>query len=93
MLIKSLKVPLKHILNNQIDYGPLYEVITRTNLITFNVYYFLRFYILDLFNNNKEIPKINTDFIMAIFKTITKLNTAHNRLPEQRIKIYKTIEN
>ena len=72
MLIKSLKIPLKHILNNHIDYGPLYEVINRTNLITFNVYYFLRFYILDLFNNNKEIPKIDTNFIMAIFKTLTK---------------------
>ena len=72
MLLKSLKLPLKHILNNHIDYGPLYEVINRTNLITFNVYYFLRFYILDLFNNNKEIPKIDTNFIMAIFKTLTK---------------------
>jgi len=90
MRLKTLKIPLKHILNDQVIKTKLDTIIKRTNIITYNVYYFLRLYILELFTNEKDIPLIDCDFIMAIYKTIT---TKSQGPKNQNIVLMTKLEN
>ena len=69
---KALKIPLKSILKNDLNYDKFYDVIYRSNDIIFICYTFIHAYILYLFNGNKDIPAVNRDFIRMAFKVLSK---------------------
>jgi hypothetical protein len=69
---KSIKCKLKSILYKDIDYTYFYDVIDRTNNLTFIVYQFIRAYILYAIETNIKIPNLNTDFIRMAFKAVCK---------------------
>lgn len=78
--LKTLKVEFKSIKKKDNNYDYLDDCIQRTNDIVFNSYYFVRAYILDLFedttisNSNKitEINRIDKDFISNSFRIFMK---------------------
>jgi hypothetical protein len=69
---KTVKVKLKYILKDKINYTALYDVIGRTNNITILCYFFIRLYIAYLYKSDKDIPNIEKDFIIMAFKALSK---------------------
>ena len=72
-IYKVIKVPLKSVIKNK-KYDKIQPIIENTvkeiNQLVILGYQFLKLYLLDKFNNNKEFPKINKQFILDILKTI-----------------------
>ena len=72
-LIKCRKVKLKKIMREINDNGEdnhkiLFNVVARTNQIVINTLHFLELYLLYLYENNQEFPKIDRKFILTIMK-------------------------
>ena len=61
---KTVKTPLNKILKNSSMKNLINDAIVRTNQITCLTYEFIKLYVLDCFNNNKELPMINEKFIL-----------------------------
>jgi hypothetical protein len=72
-IYKVIKVPLKSVIKNK-NYDKIQPIIENTvkeiNQLVILGYQFFKLYLLDKFNNNLEIPKINKSFILDILKTI-----------------------
>ena len=81
-IYKVIKVPLKSVLKNK-NYDKIQPIIENTvkeiNQLVILGYQFLKLYLLDKFNNNKEFPKINKSFILDILKTIGFNNTTRGK--------------
>lgn len=69
---KSLKGNIKSIFRNGVDYAKFNNAIYRSNDLVFICYLFMNSYILYCFNNGKEIPTANRDFIRMAFKSLSK---------------------
>ena len=78
---KTIKTTLKCILKDKSIESELNDAIIRTNKIVILTYQFIRLYILNLYKENKDIPKINDDFVKKCFKIISK---ADNRGPKTK---------
>ena len=57
--MKIIKIPFKKFLRKKYDDSFIINIIKRANKITFINYHFIRSYILYLYENDKEIPKID----------------------------------
>jgi len=71
---KVIKAPIKNILYNETKKDVLTIInntVSLTNKIVIHTYNFLKLYILYLYENNLELPLINKNFILDIFKIIT----------------------
>ena len=71
---KTIKKPLKSILYTNLDYTNLYNVIQRANYSSYVCSYLIRSYMLFLYNNNVEMPKLNKEFILSAFSAF-KMNS------------------
>lgn len=73
---RIIKCPLKCILKR---YDILHPIIEKTvidmNEIVILSYHFIRLYLLDKFNNNKELPTINKQFVLDVIKTVSSTNS------------------
>ena len=67
----TLKIILKHILKNNINYDPLFSAIERTNKLTDNVRNFIKAYFLYLFDFEKPFPIITDEFVRMVYKTLS----------------------
>ncbi len=56
---RTLKISLKQLQHNNIDYLPLIDAILRTHKLTILVYQFIRAHILHQYTNNEEILLID----------------------------------
>ena len=65
---KTLKISLKKIINDDVNYTNLHSAIIRTHKLSILVYQFIRAYVLYLNNQNKDIPLIDTTMITMAFK-------------------------
>ena len=73
---RTIKCPLKTVLKNyDIIYPIIDNLVKDINEIITLGYQFIRLYLLDKFNNNKELPIINKLFILDVLKTISKTTT------------------
>ncbi len=70
--VKTIKCKLKTILCKNTDNSCLFDVIDRSNNIAFMGSYFIRSFVLHQYKNNKEIPNLNKNFIMSVFRTLSK---------------------
>ena len=71
---KVIKTPIKNILYDETKKDVLYIInntVSLTNKIVIHTYNFLKLYILYLYENNLELPLIDKNFILDIFKIIT----------------------
>ena len=71
---KTIKKPLTSILHGNIDYTCLYEIIERANYSTYICSYLIRSYMLSLYNQKLELPKLNKEFILSAFNSL-KMNS------------------
>ena len=86
--MQGIKDPLKNIIRNDSNkqfQTIIDDLINRTNKIVCHSYQFLKLYVLHLFDNNKELPKINKEFISDIFKVITTRKSNKGAVPESKM--------
>ena len=69
---KTIKCRLDKIFKNGYDKAPLMDAINRTNNIIFTASHFIRMFILYRYRKQKDIPELNKQFIMLVFKTLSK---------------------
>ena len=73
---KIIKCPLKSVLKEYTKLQPIIDdVIKDINKFVIIGYQFIRLYLLDKFNNNKQFPIINKNFILDVLKTIATSET------------------
>ena len=70
--MKTRKISLKKFFRSEYDKTFLLNVIKRANKLVFINYHFIRSYILYLYENDKDIPKIDQKFIMQAFRILQK---------------------
>jgi len=88
--IKTIKCKFKSIKRKDILYSDIEDCVKRTNYIVFMGSHFLRAYILYCFNEELEIPKINSHFIRICFKLLLKSSCGpKGKTDEQLEKFYK----
>lgn len=80
----SRKIPLKNIV---VDPEMYQDAIFRTNEVVRQTYQFLRMYVLYLFENNLEIPKINRSFIKVIFSLVS-MRRANSNVTKELLDFY-----
>jgi hypothetical protein len=85
---RIIKCPLKCVLKK---YDTLHSIIENAvvdmNEIIVLSYQFIRVYLLDKFNNNKELPTINKQFVLDVIKTISSpLTKRGQKTKEENIK-------
>ena len=79
-VFRIIKCPLKTILKNHDIIQPIIEkTVIEINQFIILGYQFIRLYLLDKFNNNKELPIINKLFILDVLKTISKATTERGK--------------
>ena len=70
---RTIKCPLKTVLKNYDIIHPIINNLVKDiNELIILGYQFIRLYLLDKFNNNKELPIINKLLILDVLKTISK---------------------
>ena len=70
--LKAIKCKFKKILHPNVNYSKLFDCISRTNKITQYCYHFIRYYILNKFEKDEEIPEVNVNFVKRVFKVLSK---------------------
>lgn len=81
------KCPLKNIIKSKQLQMFINETTINVNKIVIQTYQFLKMYIIDKYGNNKNIPKIDKDFIMSIMKTITLRQDTRGKPPAEETQI------
>ena len=61
--MKSIKNNINNVLLNKSLLPKINDVVDRTNKIVVHTYQFLKLYLINLFDTNKQFPKINRQFI------------------------------
>jgi hypothetical protein len=68
---KTIKTPLKSLLHNHYDVQPIInDLILKINDLVINSYQFIRLYILFCFNNHRDLPELDENFILYCIKTL-----------------------
>ena len=73
---RMIKCPLKSVLKQYDKLHPIIDdVVKDINKFVILGYQFIRLYLLDKFNTNKDFPTINKSFILDVLKTIATSET------------------
>ena len=81
---RIIKCPLKCVLKKYDILHPIIEnAVMDINEIVILTYQFIRMYLLNKFNNNKELPIINKQFVLDVIKTISFPNTKRGQKTKQ----------
>jgi hypothetical protein len=81
---RIIKCPLKCVLKRYDTLHPIIEnAVMDMNEIVILSYQFIRLYLLDKFNNNKDLPIINKQFVLDVIKTISSPNTKRGQKTKQ----------
>ena len=85
---RMIKCPLKSVLKQYDKLQPIInDVVKDINKFVVLGYQFIRLYLLDKFNNKKEFPTINKNFILDVLKTIAMSDTNRGKSnKENKIK-------
>merc|ERR1712127_980386 len=86
---KCVKVSLKHVLKHyEINQPKINNTSIKAHKIVIHTLQFMKLYLLDYYNKNSNLPKINKEFINSCMKIICKEN-ASGRPPKKEIKELK----
>ena len=85
---RVIKCPLKCVLKRYDILQPIIEkAVVDINEIVVLSYQFIRLYLLDKFNNKKELPTINKQFVLDVIKTVSSPNSKRGqKTKEENIK-------
>lgn len=97
---KTVKVKLKTIFQDNLNYDPLFKAVTSSNLLITNTYFFMRAYILYILENNSSNaskitePTINIDFIKLSFNVCSDNSSKKGRpFDEHKKEQLKLLDN
>ena len=86
---KCVKVSLKHVLKNHgVNHPKINEVVVKAHKIVIHTLQFMKLYLLDYYNKNSIIPKIDKVFINCCMKILCEEKTT-GRPPKKDIKELK----
>lgn len=85
---KCIKVPLKHITKHDDTIDKINTVVTKANKIVIHALQFIKLYSLQYFNDNKQLPIVNEQFINCVLKTMCN-EQPQGRPPKQETIILK----
>ncbi len=80
------KTPLINIIKSKKLLDKINSTTYIVNKIVIQACQFINLYFIYLYDNNKKFPKIDTKFIMAIFKTITVRDSTKGKPPSEETK-------
>ena len=80
------KTPLKNIIKSDELNNKNNLTIQIVNKIVIQACQFINLYFIHLYDINKDFPKIDTKFIMAVFKTITIRDDTRGKPPSEETK-------
>ena len=85
---RIFKCPLKCVLKKYDTLHPIIEkAVLDINEIVILTYQFIRMYLLDKFNHNQELPKINKQFVLDVIKTVSSpKSNSGQKTKEENIK-------
>ena len=68
---KCVKIPLKHVLKNpDINLPKITDAVIKCNKIVINTLMFMKLYLLDYFEKNNKLPKIDKVFVNSCMKIL-----------------------
>jgi len=87
--MKTNKDNIKNVIRDVNLLNTINDIVIRTNKIVIHSYNFLKLYLLNLYENNKPIPKVDKEYICDIFKVVTKRKCGSGgytdeKMPEQQ---------
>ena len=87
-IFRVIKCPLKSVLKDYDNIQPKIEsLVKEINQVATIGYQFIRLYLLHKYNSDKQLPKINKQFILDVLKTISSTNTKRGKsTKEENIK-------
>lgn len=86
---KCVKVPLKHILKNQdINTNKITNAVIKCNKIVIHTLLFMKLYLLNYYEKNKKLPKIDKIFVNSCMKILCN-ESSTGRPPKQEVKELK----
>ena len=86
---KCVKVPLKHVIKHpQINIPKITDATIKANKIVIHTLQFMKLYLLDYYNTNNKLPKIDKEFINSCMKIQCNENS-NGRPPKKDIKDLK----
>jgi hypothetical protein len=89
--IKCIKVPLKYVLkNNDINMPKILNAVDRSNKIMIHTLLFMKLHLLDYYEKNNKLPKIDKIFVNSCMKILCSENSS-GRPPKKEIKEIKDI--
>jgi len=80
------KTPLKNIIKSDKLNDKINLTIQTVNKIVIQACQFINLYFIHLYDTNKDFPKIDTKFVMAVFKTITIRDDTRGKPPSEETK-------
>ena len=92
--MKTNKDNIMNVINYPSNINTINDIVVKVNKIVIHTYQFLKLYLIHLYDNKKDFPKINEDFIGYIFMvlTIRKCGSGgytDNNMPEQLKQLTK----
>ena len=69
--MKTNKDNITNILWNDEHLPKINDLVYRTNQIVIHTYLFLKLYVIELYHQKKDFPKIDKEYLCDIFKVIT----------------------
>lgn len=96
--MKTNKENIKNVIVNDSTTVKLNEIVINVNKIVIHAYNMIKMYCLHLYETNKKIPLINKEFIMDVFKSITKRKSnsggyRDDNMPPQQKRLKNFYEN
>jgi len=86
---KCVKIPLKHILKNpDVNLPKITDAVIKCNKIVINTLMFMKLYLLDYFEKNNKLPKIDKVFVNSCMKILCS-ESASGRPPKKEIEELK----
>ena len=84
-IYKIIKCPLKAVLKNYNTIQPILDKgVNDINKFVIYGYQFIRLYLLEIYNNNLEFPKIDKQFVLDILKVIGSTQTTRGKQKIQK---------
>lgn len=69
--MKTNKDNINNVIRNKATITKLNDIVTNTNKIVIHAYNFIKLYCLYLYEHDKDIPTLDKEFVMDVFKAIT----------------------
>ena len=91
--MKTTKDNIKNVIRDVNLLNTINDIVIRTNKIVIHSYNFLKLYLLNLYENNQPIPKVDKEFICDIFKVVTKRKCGSGGYTDEKMpKQQKTLQ-